>query len=291
MITFLPRRLFLLAAMAPSVARAQPAPLAVAASFSILADFVREIGSDAVAVSSLVPPDGDPHSFQPRPGDIRRVGAAAVVVENGLGLEGWLARIFAASGFRGVRITATSGIPARRLGNAPDPHMWQDPRLAMQMVRQIAAGLGRADPARAGAYTLRGEAYAEQIRALDAEIEGKWADIPPERRRVITTHDAFAYYGARYGISFLAAQGISTDSEPSPRALGALAGQIRREGIRTVFLENMTDPRLARALAREAGAVVGPKLYADSLSPPDGPAPTYLAMLRYNTDQLTGSGQ
>ena len=286
MITSLPRRALLPTLLLPAAALAQTQRLAVVASFSILADFVQQIGGESVAVSSLVPPDGDPHDFQPRPSDLNRLRHAGVIVENGLGLEGWLSRTVRSAGFRGTEVIATTGISPRRVGATPDPHVWQDPLLAVQMVRQIATGLGGADPARAGAYQLRGESYAARIRQLDAEIEARFAAILAARRRIITTHDAFAYYGSRYGVTFIAAQGISTEAEPSARALGELAAQMRKEGIQTVFLENMTDPRIAQAIAREAGATVGPKLYSDSLSPPGGPAPTYLDMLRYNTDRF-----
>jgi len=293
MITFLTRRSLLAAPLLPVAAPAPTGPLPVVASFSIVADLVQQVGGEDVAVSSLVPPDGDPHVFQPRPGDLNRLRSAAVVVESGLGLEGWLSRMVQSSAFSGIRVTATAGIEPRRTGQGahavPDPHVWQDPRLAIQMVRQIAEGLGRADPARAGVYKLRGESYAARIRQEDAAIGGRWAAVPLARRRVITTHDAFAYYGARYGVTFLAAQGLSTEAEPSARALARLAAQMREQGLRTVFVENMTDPRIARAIAREAGATVGAKVYADSLSPPGGPAPTYLDMLRYNTDQFVGS--
>jgi zinc/manganese transport system substrate-binding protein len=293
MVTLLSRRALLAAPLLPAAGLAQGQALPVVASFSILADLVRQVGGDAVAVSSLVPSDGDPHAFHPRPGDLNALRAAAVVVENGLGLEGWLARLVQASGFGGVRVLASAGVEPRRMqegGRAvPDPHIWQDPRLVVGMVRQIAEGLAGADAARAGAYRLRAESYAAKIRLLDAQIEGRLASVPPGRRRVITTHDAFGYYGARYGVTFLAAQGISTEAEPAPRALARLAAQMRQEGIRTVFLENMTDPRIARAIAREAGGSVGAKVYSDSLSPPGGPAPTWLDMLRYNTDQFAGA--
>lgn len=264
--------------------RAEQKPLPVVASFSILADMVRRVGGDAVAVVSLVPPDADPHTFQPRPGDLARLKHAAVLVENGLALEGWLTRLARASGFNGTRVVAASGIRPRQEGgrSQADPHVWQDPRNAVLMVRAIGEGLAAADPARADAYRSRADAYAAEIMRADAEIERQFAAVPPAKRQVITSHDAFGYFGARYGIAFHGVQGINTESEPSPRGLARLAAQ-RRDGIRAVFVENMTDPRVAQALAREAGAVVGGTVYSDSLSAPGGPAATYLAMLRHNT--------
>ena len=286
------RRLLLTAAaLAPFAVRAQEPPpppaLPVAASFSILADLAQQVGGDAAAVASLVPPEGDAHAFQPRPSDLRVLQGAAVVIENGLGLDAWLTRLVRSSGFKGTRVVATEGIRPRSMAEAGrsviDPHAWQDPRLAAMMARTIAAGLASADPARAVLYRARGEDFAARIMELDAAIERQVATVPPANRQVITSHDAFGYYGARYGIRFQGVQGISTEAEPSARDIARLAAQIRRDRIRAVFVENMTDPRIAEAVAREAGAVVGGRVYSDSLSAPDGPAAPYLAMLRHNT--------
>lgn len=293
MITYLSRRALLAASLLPFTARAQAARLKVVATMPILADFVRQVGGDAIEIVSLVPPDGDPHEFQPRPGDLNSLRGAAAVVENGLGLEGWMARLVQASGFRGLRIIATAGLQPRSMREGgrvvADPHVWQDPSFAAKMVGTIAGGLAQADPANAAAYRRRADAYGAAIGALDAEVARRIGAIPPGKRLIVTTHDAFSYYGARYGIQFRAPLGISTDAEPSPRALARLTGDIRRQGITTVFLENMSDPRVAEALAREAGVTIGAKLYADSLSPADGPAPTYLDMIRYNTGQFAAA--
>jgi zinc/manganese transport system substrate-binding protein len=153
----------------------------------------------------------------------------------------------------------------------------------MIYARNIGEGLAAADPARAAIHRAAAAAYASEIELADARIAAAFAPIPPEARRIITTHDAFGYYGDRYGIAFLAAEGLAADAEPSAKAIAALVAQIRREHVKTVFLENMTDPRVARMLAREAGATLSGPLYSDALSKPDGPAPTYLAMLRHNT--------
>jgi zinc/manganese transport system substrate-binding protein len=164
-----------------------------------------------------------------------------------------------------------------------DPHAWQNPRNGVIYARNIATGLTAADPIDAEAWRANAAAYIAEIERLDAWIEGQFALIPIAARRIITTHDAFGYYGDRYGITFLAVEGLATDAEPSAKAIAALVAQIKREGARTVFLENMADPRLARMLARETGATVSGPLYSDALSKPDGLAPDYLTMLRYNT--------
>lgn len=289
------RRQLLAAPIAVSLfvpsARSVSGPASIVASFTILADMVRQVGGDQVDVTSLVGPGGDVHTFQPRPSDSSRLKAAAVVVENGLGLEGWLTRLVAASGFHGRRISTATCIPTRTFSEdgrtVTDPHVWQDPRRAVVMVAAIADGLAAALPDAAAPIRGRAAAFTAAILQQDAAIETAIAAIPPAKRQVITSHDAFGYYGARYGVVFRAAQGISTESEPTPRDLARLAAQIRRDHIRAIFVETMTDPRLAQALAREAGAIVGGQVYSDSLSSPDGPAPTYLDMLRHNTALFT----
>jgi zinc/manganese transport system substrate-binding protein len=291
------RNLLLGLALVPAVARAQaPDTIPVVASFSILADMVRQIGGDAVSVSSLVPPDGDPHTYEPRPSDLRAVAAARLLVVNGLGLEGWMTRLVGSAGYRGPVATASTGIRARTMvedGGAAvtDPHAWQDARNGAAYARTIAAALAQADPARAGRFHDAGERYAAAILDTDAWIVRQFAPIPPARRIIITTHDAFGYFGARYGITVRAAEGISTDAEPSARAIATLVGQIRRDHVRAVFLENMTDPRLAAMLAQEAGAALGEKVYSDALSPPGGPADTYLGMFRHNVPLFVAAMQ
>jgi len=276
----------LLAAVRPVLASAER--LSVVASFSILADMAAAVGGAFVSVRSLVGPDQDVHVYEPRPHDLRAVMAAAVVLRNGLGLEGWITRLTGAAGFRGQVVTAAEHVTPRtmRLDSgaiATDPHAWQDPRNAILYVQAIAAGLAAADPSHADAYAQAATRYAAAIAQEDARIEAVFAAIPAEQRRILTTHDAFGYYGARYGIDFLAAEGISTESEPSAKAIAALVRQIRQQKVRAVFIENMTNDRMAKMLARETGAVLGGTVYADALSPPGGPAPTYLAMLRHNT--------
>jgi zinc/manganese transport system substrate-binding protein len=257
------------------------------ASFSILADMARRIGGDLVNVKSLVPPDADPHIWQPTASDSRTLTEAALLIENGLGLEGWMGRLGAASGFRGIRIVASDGVKPRMMREGAvtslDPHAWQNPRNGVIYARNVAEGLTAADPVHADTWRVNAASYVAEIEQVDTWIANQFAPIPPAARRIITTHDAFGYYGDRYGITFLAVEGLSTDAEPSAKAIAALVAQVRRERARTVFLENMTDPRLAKMLAQETGATLSGPLYSDALSKPDGPAPDYLSMLRYNT--------
>lgn len=285
------RRRFLLASLivAPAITHAANspipvvAPISVIATVSLLADMARRIGGDRVSVASLVPTDGDAHVYQPKPKDLRALAGAALVVENGLGLEGWMQRLTGAAGFSGQRTIAAAGVAPRKMRAGVDPHAWQDPRNGVLYARNIQAGLTAAAPEHKSAFAAAADAYVTEIEQTDQWIADQFAGIAPKDRRIVTTHDAFGYYGARYGIEFLSAQGINTDAEPSAKAIAALIAQIKRNQVRAVFIETMTDGRVAKMLARETGATVGGAVYSDALSPPNGPAATYLAMLRHNT--------
>ena len=281
------RRTLLLAAAGAGWAGsglAAPTPaLQVVATFSILADMARQIGGTAVTVSSLVPVDGDAHTYQPRPSDLRSLRGAGLVVMNGLGLEGWMERLLQAAGTAAPVITASAGVTPRPLSGGVDPHAWQDPTNGVIYVRNIAEGLAVADPGRAEYYRSRARDYEATIVETDTWIELQLAAVPREKRKILTSHDAFYYYGARYGIEFHGIEGIDTEAEPSAQQIATLVKLIRAEGIKAVFVENMTSPRLAQMIARETGAVLGPAVYSDALSGPAGPAPTYLRMFRHNT--------
>jgi zinc/manganese transport system substrate-binding protein len=270
------------------VTAAAAGQLRVVASFSILADLVRQVGGDAVAVEALVGPNGDVHVYEPRPKDLRTVMAAGLLVRNGLGLEGWMDRLTGAAGYHGRVVVAAEKVTPRTMREnggalATDPHAWQDPRNAVLYVEAITAGLASADPSNAALYHDAAVRYSERIAREDARIATVMETIPDNQRRIITTHDAFGYYGARYGIEFLSAEGISTEFEPSAKAIAALVRQIEREKVHAVFIENMTSPRMAEMISKETGAVLGGTVYSDALSPADGPASTYLDMLHYNT--------
>ncbi len=262
--------------------------LQIVASFSILADLTRQVGGDGVSVEPLVEPGGDVHTYEPRPRDLRTLMAARLLIRNGLGLEGWMDRLTGAADFKGLVVVASDRVTPRTMKDeggaiATDPHAWQDPANAVLYVRAIADGLAAADPANAAMYRTSADRYAGRIAQTESWIEATLAPVPAGQRRIVTTHDAFGYYGARFGIEFLSAEGISTESEPSARAIAALIRQIEREKVRAVFIENMTSPRMAQMLARETGAKLGGTVYSDALSPPDGPAATYIDMLRHNT--------
>ena len=293
------RQLLLLAAVLFSqAAAAGDQRLPVVASFSILGDIVANVGGDRIVVSTLVGPDQDAHVFQPAPDNIKQVAQARLVVVNGLGFEGWMARLVEAAAYRGPVVVASNGIAAHERGDQEqgdaaehgkiDPHAWHNPANVMIYTRNIVAALSKLDPAGAAVYQRNGAAYIAQLQALDQWAMQQFAQFPQAKRKIITSHDAFEYFGAHYQLSFLAAQGVSTDSEPSARDIAALIRQIRKEKIRAVFMENMTSPKLLQQISKEAGVTLGGELYADALSPANGPAPTYLRLMRYNIELMLG---
>ncbi|MDM9558906.1 metal ABC transporter solute-binding protein, Zn/Mn family [Bordetella petrii] len=304
---------------APLAARGA-SPVPVVATFSVLGDMVRIVGGDDVAVTTLVGPDGDAHEYEPTPAAARDLAKAAVLVENGLGFEAWLPRLAKAAGFAGRTVTASAGISPRKLdagahghhhdgdhdhdhdhGHAAggghhhhgdvDPHAWQSLANGAAYVRNIAAGLAAADPARASAYQARAQAYIARIEALDAQVRAMFAALPAERRQVVTSHDAFGYFGDAYGVRFIAVAGLSTDAEPSAADMARIIEQVKRERVPALFVENITNPALVRQIARETGAQVGGTLYSDALAPSGQPAATYLGMFEWNARQLSAALQ
>lgn len=294
--------------------RASPRPRVVA-SFSLLADMVREVAPPDFEVSALVGPDADAHVFEPRPADGRRLAEADLVVVNGLGFEGWMERLVRASGYRGTVVVASRGIAPRRggghgkaagghgpdhdhgpgqaHGHGPDPHAWQDLANARRYVGNLADAMATRWPTREAQVRARAAGYLGRIERLDAQVRQWLGVVPRAERRVITSHDAFGYFAAAYELDFLAPRGWSTSSEPSAAAVASLVRQIREQRVRALFLENISDARLIERIARETGARVGGTLYSDALSRPEGPAGTYLKLFEHNArslaDALRGS--
>jgi zinc/manganese transport system substrate-binding protein len=275
-------------------AKAQaPDKLPVVATFSILADFARKVGGDRIEVAALVGPNGDTHVYQPKPSDAKELGAARLIVVNGLGLEGWIDRLIKASGAKAPVVVATKGIKPQQMREEGrvelDPHAWQSIADAKIYVANIRDGLIAADPEGASAYRANANNYLGKLDALEKEVTAEIAKIPPGRRQIITTHDAFGYFGTAYGFRFIAPEGVSTETEASARDVAKIIRQIKAQKIPAVFLENVTDPRLVRSIAAESGATVGGTLYSDALSPPNGPASTYVDMMRNNVRELAAA--
>lgn len=280
---------FLAATLLPASAQA---PLKVVATFSILGDFVKNVGGDKVSVTTLVGPNGDAHVYAPSPADAKTLADAKLVFTNGLGFEGWMARLTRAAAAKATQVVATKGIAPRKSdegghGHDADPHAWQSVANAKVYVGNIRDALAAADPANAETYRANAAAYLAKLDALDREVREAVAKLPLERRKVISTHDAFGYFAAAYGVAFIAPQGVSTESEVSARDLGAIIRQIRTQKIPAVFFENVSDPRMMQRIAAETGARAGGTLYSDALTDEKGPAPTYIDMVRHNIRTLT----
>jgi zinc/manganese transport system substrate-binding protein len=270
--------------------------LPVTASFSILGDLVRVVGGDRVAVTTLVGANEDAHVFEAKPTDAKTLLASRLVVTNGLGFEPWAGKLIKSAGYKGEVVVAAKGVKARQMeeekGHASpgheetDPHAWQNPNNVVVYVRNIAAGLSKVDAASASTYQANAEAYVKELQALDTWTKEQMSAIPAAKRKVITSHDAFGYFAAQYGVKFLAPQGVNTETEPSAKQVAQLIKQIQREKIRAVFVENMSNPKLIAQLSKDAGAKVGATLFVDALSSPDKPGATYLQMMRHNVTQL-----
>jgi len=291
------RRLFfiaatVLAAMLGASATAQAAdPMKVSASFSVLGDMVKQVGGDRVEVFTFVGPNGDAHVYEPTPADAKELSESKVLFINGLGLEGWMTRLEKSSGFKGTVVTASKGITPRKMvedeKTVIDPHAWQDLANGKIYVGNIRDALIAVDPEGKATYEANAQQYLDGITGMETKVKEAIAKLPPERRKIITTHDAFGYFGAAYGMAFIAPEGVSTESEASAKDVAKIIRQIKAENIPAVFLENVTDSRLLDQISKETGAKIGGTLFSDALSPPDGPAGTYLGMFRNNIEILS----
>lgn len=261
----------------------------VVTSFSILADLTRAVGGEHIILTNLVGPDEDAHVFEPSPEHARTLLQADLIIANGLGFEPWLERLLASSEARGRRIDASQGVLPLWLEEdgekVADPHAWQSLSNAEIYVRNITQALSQLDPAHAAAYAANRDAYLAKLHALLKQANSRLASLPASQRKVVTSHDAFGYLGQAWQLQFIAPQGLSTHDEPSAAEVAALIRQLRSEGVRAVFVENIRDPRLVRQIADEAGARVGGTLYSDALAS-QGPASTYLGMFQHNLDTL-----
>jgi len=275
----------------------------VIASFSILGDMIKNVGGDRVEVAALVGPNGDAHVFEPTPADARAVSAADLVIVNGLGLEGWMDRLIKTSGYKGPVVVASQGIKPREMTQEEeeehelgakhehkiDPHAWQNLANGQIYVENIAKGLSSVDSEAAPIYRANADAYKAKLDELDKWVKAEFSSLPKPKRRMITSHDAFGYLGAAYGITIHSPMGVSTESEPSAGGVANLIKQIRKEKITAVFIENVSDPRLVEQIGKESGVTLGGELYSDALSKPDGPASTYIDMFKNNVPKIVAA--
>lgn len=287
----------LLAVFMATISYAAPAKLEVVASFSILSDLTREVGGDRINVYSLVPAGQDAHVYQPRPSDIQKVKTAQVFVSNGLGFEGWQSRILGAANFKGRLVTASVGIVAPKASNHAhhghhdevDPHAWHNPQNVVIYVNNITKGLSLADAAGTSYYQARAAAYIKKVQAMDSWAQQQYKSLRPEQRKVLTSHDAFAYLGSRYGVKFIAPQGLSTEAEPTAKVVGQLIKQVKKEKIKAVFLEYASNEKLLTQISKEANVTIGGILYADSLTKAGDEADTWLKFFELNTQRLVAA--
>ncbi len=283
-------------------ARADTQRLSVVASFSIIGDFALIVGGERIELRTLVGPNGDAHVYEPRPSDAIALANADVVLVNGLLFEGFLQRLVEASGTVAPIAVLSDGADILHdpdgghfhysggkatFHAAPnDPHAWQSVANAKIYVRNIAEAFCGADPGGCAVYQSNAAAYSDVLAVLDRDIRASIEALPKDRRVAVVAHNAFRYFERDYGVTFLAPQGVSTGSEASAADVASLIGEIRKTRA-AVFAENIADARLVKQIASEAGLSLGGTLYSDALSPADGPAPTYLDLMRHNITTLT----
>ena len=262
----------------------------VVASFTVLADVVKNVGGDNVNVRSLVPTNGDPHEFEPSPDDAKAVKAAALTFVSGDTLETWFARLAKASGAAEAPVVVSTGIKTHTFEEegktVTDPHVWNSVPNVLIWVANIEKALVKADPEDAAAFKANAQRYSKELQDLNAAVHAKINALPRDQRKVLTSHDAFGYYGKEYGVTFLSPLGVSTETEASAADVAKLIDQIKKEHVKVYFFENSNDPRLIKQIADATGAEPGGELYPEALSKPDGPAPTYVKMIEYNTDRI-----
>ncbi|MGI8574145.1 MAG: metal ABC transporter solute-binding protein, Zn/Mn family [Egibacteraceae bacterium] len=277
----------LAAACQPALALPEDDRPTVLTTISILADFGRAVAGEHLRVESLVEIGGDPHTFEPRPSDAARITEADLIVRNGLGLEHWLDQLIDDASAQRPVATLTDGLTAARNGAAPDPHLWMDPELASEYVDRIAEAFSELDPAHAAAYHRNAAAYQRRLARLDAEMAALLDDVPAQRRRLVTTHDAFRYFGERYGLKIVGTiWSVSTEREPSAREISRLVDGIRAVDVPVVFVETTINPDLMRRVAHDGGVGVGEPLYGDSVGEIGSGAESYEGMMRTNARRI-----
>ncbi|WP_202315157.1 MULTISPECIES: zinc ABC transporter substrate-binding protein AztC [unclassified Mesorhizobium] len=286
-----------------ALSAASAAELKVVATFSIIADFARNVGGDRIELTTLVGPDGDAHVYEPRPADAASMSDAQVVLVNGLNFEGFLSRLVEASGTKAAVVELSKGVEPRKMEDGHhdeaeddghhhgdvDPHAFQSIANARIYVKNIADAFCAADAAGCDAYKANAAAYTEKLDATEAEVRQTITSIPEDKRVIITSHDAFGYFEHAYGLTFLAPEGISTEAEASAADVAKLIRQVKEDKASAIFVENVTNPRLIEQIASETGLKVGGTLYSDALSAPDGGASTYIDLMRHNVSVIKGA--
>jgi ABC-type Zn uptake system ZnuABC Zn-binding protein ZnuA len=265
---------------------------------TFLADIAQNVAGDRLKVEALMPLGADPHSFEPTPQDVARVAESDVLIVNGAGFEKFLTPLLQNAGGKRLVIEASAGLTPRipgagegaSIGDDPegDPHFWLNPINTIHYVENIRDGLSQADPAGKEIYARNAQAYIAQLNDLDAWIAAQTAQIPEEQRLLVTNHESFGYFADRYGFRVIGAiiPSVSTSASPSAKQLAKLIDQIKASGAPAIFLETGSNPQLAQQIAGETGVQVVTNLYTHSVSAAEGPAPTYIELMRYNASQI-----
>ncbi|RPD83997.1 metal ABC transporter substrate-binding protein [Neisseria weixii] len=280
---------------------AYAAPLLVVASFSILGDVAKQVGGERVAVTNLVGPNQDSHAYHMTSGDVKKIRSAKLVLLNGLGLEGadvhravQQSKVPFAEAAKGIQPLKAQEGGHHHHGEGDghhhdhgefDPHVWTDPVLMVTYAKNVSEALVKADPAGKAYYEQRLTAYQNQLKKLHSDTQAAFNSVPAGKRKVLTGHNAFAYMAKRYNVNFIAPQGVSSAAEPSAKAVASIIRQIKREGIKAVFTENIKDTRMIDRIAKETGVKASGHLYSDALG--NAPANTYVGMYRYNVKIMT----
>jgi ABC-type Zn uptake system ZnuABC Zn-binding protein ZnuA len=297
----------------------EPGSLRVIATATFLADIAQQVAGDRLVIDSLVPVNVDPHTFQPTPRDIARIADSQVLIVNGAGFEEWLEEALQNAGGERLVITASAGLEMRASeqdlhdddldadepddhghegdadsdapndhGHEGDPHFWLNPLHAIHYAENIREGLIQVDPGGAVIYRANASQYIEQLHELDTWIQAQVAQIPLERRLLVTNHESFGYFADRYGFQIVGTiiPSISTGAAPSAQELARLVDEIREAGVIAIFLETGANPQLAQQLGQETGVQVIADLYTHSVASTDGSAPDYIAMMKYNTTKI-----
>ncbi len=288
-ITICLRSIFILLLLIANTVSANDTSIRVVTSFSILEDLVKELGAEHVSVVNLVGRNSDAHTYQPKPSDAVAIAKADLVVFNGLAFEGWMARLIKNSGYKNNQLIASQGTDVIMHGEEPDPHAWQSFHNARIYVDNITRTLIKLRPQHAAAFTQRQQQYLKKLNDLEQHLVKQIKNIPPNKRIVVTSHDAFGYLGREFDIQFLAPLGLSIETEASAEDVAAVINQIRKKNVKALFVENIYNPRLLQRIAAETGVTVGGRLYSDALSEADGPASSYLNMMRHNMESLVAS--
>ena len=265
---------------------ANESSIRVVTSFSILEDLVNKLGGEHVVVANLVARNQDAHTYQPKPSDAVAIAKADLVVFNGLAFEGWITRLIKNSGYKNKQLIASDGVNAIRNGKEVDPHAWQSFDNIRVYIQNITHTLITLRPQHTDEFTQRQQQYLNSLNTLENNLLKELADIPENKRIVVTSHDAFGYLEREFNIRFLAPLGLSIEIEASAQDVANVIDQIREQNVKALFVENINSPRLLERIASETNAVIGGRLYSDALSDVDGPAGTYLNMMQHNISSL-----